>query len=695
LPGGANLKWRGKAGSGRSEHALFKSQCVNSQQQCGNDSAAFIRQTDSHPGQRAVRPNKSSLRANLIDFTIPAGETVAQMPSLIFIWIWLCAYLNSVGWVLSALHQLNAGGYAVALALGVAILLVWRKRCATPFFPEFRWLKLHRRFRRKFPMAFLALLALAFLGGALYGPNNYDAMAYRIPRVLNWLAADQWHWIHTIFPRLNNRVCGDEWVTAPLIVFTNTDRLLFLINIVSFILLPGLVFSVFTRLGMRPRVAWYWMWLVPSGYCFVLQAGSNGNDLFGTVFTLAAVDFALRAKSSQSPVDFFTAVVVAAMMTSAKISNLPLLLPCAVALWFSWKLVFRYPLKTVCVSLFALSASALPTMVFNEIHFGNFLWPEMNRSYSESHVPLRTTANLVLITLQNIVPPVFPMAKAWDKTVLAVLSPDLQARLHQTMAERGAAEFQLPETQIEESAGLGFGLSFFLPISFIAAWFLHRNRSRHIRDYRTLLRWLLVAVFLTVMTQGGLTGVARLMAPFYPLIMPVLLTGEGHGVLVRKAWWRAGAFAVFACAAFLLIISPSRPLFPAMTMLERFPRLPERVRTVYSVYHDRTDAFAPVRALLPPETQILGFISYDDPEAALWRPFGTRLIKHVCPQDTPDDLKKRGIVYVLVNAEKVPTLFNLTPEEWIKQMNAQIAQRIPLTLRAGSGPREWLLVKLN
>ena len=56
------------------------------------------------------------------------------------------------------------------------------------------------------------------------------------------------------------------------------------------------MFSVFTRLGVRRRVAWSWMWLVPTGYCFLLQAGSIGNDLFGAPFALAAVDFALRAK---------------------------------------------------------------------------------------------------------------------------------------------------------------------------------------------------------------------------------------------------------------------------------------------------------------------------------------------------------------------------------------------------------------
>ena len=158
--------------------------------------------------------------------------------------------------------------------------------------------KFRRRFRRPFPLAFLILAALAFLGGALHPPTNYDALAYRIPRVLHWLAVGQWHWIHTIFDRLNDRSCGIEWVSAPFIALLKTDRWLFLINVVSFLLLPGLVFSVFTRLGVRRRVAWHWMWLVPTGYCLVLQAGSIGNDLFGATFALAAVDFALRAKNA-------------------------------------------------------------------------------------------------------------------------------------------------------------------------------------------------------------------------------------------------------------------------------------------------------------------------------------------------------------------------------------------------------------
>ncbi len=39
-----------------------------------------------------------------------------------------------------------------------------------------------------------------FFGGLIHAPANYDGLAYRIPRVLHWLAEGRWHLIETIFP---------------------------------------------------------------------------------------------------------------------------------------------------------------------------------------------------------------------------------------------------------------------------------------------------------------------------------------------------------------------------------------------------------------------------------------------------------------------------------------------------------------
>jgi hypothetical protein len=69
------------------------------------------------------------------------------------------------------------------------------------------------------------------------------------------------------------------------------------------------------------------MWLLPTGYNFLLQAGSIGNDTFPTIYALAAVDFGLRAWDSRRLSDLRLSILSASLLTGTKATNLPLLLP--------------------------------------------------------------------------------------------------------------------------------------------------------------------------------------------------------------------------------------------------------------------------------------------------------------------------------------------------------------------------------
>jgi len=149
----------------------------------------------------------------------------------------------------------------------------------------------------------------------------------------------------------------------------------------------------------------------------------------------------------------------------------------------------------------------------------------------------------------------------------------------------------------------------------------------------------------------------------------------------------------------LLIVSPARPLFPVGALLKtihtaagRHPSL-ARVETVYSVYHERNDAFAPARATLPPDLKTLGLIAFDTPEASLWRPFGSRRIQHICPGDTSGDLERRGIKYILAQTDGFEGWFGCPLDDWVRRMNAQVVQIIPLQLRAATLATDWYLVK--
>ena len=627
------------------------------------------------------------------------------MPPLALLWVWICAALGCAGWGLSTVHALDARGYALVLVVGL-LLLRWRQTVIPTGILAFHEFRFCRSILRPLPLAFVVLTGLMLLGGMLYPPSNYDGMTYRIPRVLHWLAAGQWHWIHTVYPRVNARACGFEWVSAPLILFFHSDRPLFLINVISFLLLPGLVYSVFTRLGVRPRVAWHWMWIMPTGYCFLIQAGSSGNDLFGAPFVLAAIDFALRARTSHRARDFFGSILAAALMTSAKTSDLPLLLVWGVAILPSWSLVFRWPLRLAVVCSVAVACSFLPTALLNQHYCGDWTGWKSEGIPFKSDPPLRLAANVVLVTLQNLTPPLFPFASQWNTFATNHIPPALSLRLHHTVVEPEAAEFVLSEMQIEETAGLGPGVLLLVLASLVAGfwhrrtWFDPAAWNFLFARWQTSLRWLPFISLLALLSQSEVAPISRILAPYYALLLPVCLAGPAQTWVVTRRWWPKALAVVFLLAAGLLVVNPARPLFPAgtifTTLCAHYPdsHLITRADTVYALYHDRNEAFAPALAQLPPDLKVLGLFTYDDPEASLWRPFGSRRILHVRPEDTADYLKQEGIEYVLINTRKMPDFFHVTPAEWVQHLHASVVKIIPLTLRVSEGTVDWWLVKL-
>lgn len=655
-------------------------------------------------------------------------------------WLWLCALLNLAGWTLSAFHALNWMGYAAVFALVAAAGFYWRKELGLARWPRCHPARWRRRFKRLFPAAFLAIAGLALLGGVLHAPNNYDALAYRVPRVLHWLAAEQWHWIHTDFPRLNNRACGFEWVAAPLVLFTKSDRLLFLINVLSFLLLPGLFFSLLRRVGVRRREAWHWMWLLPTGTGCLLQAGGIGNDLYGAVFALAAVDCALRARGDQTPRDFWLSLLAAALLTGGKTSNLPLLLPWAVAIAPSLRIALRRPLATAAVCVVAAAASLAPVGWMNWKHLGD--WTGLaaeGLQLGKGEPAVRLANNAALLTVQNFVPPIFPFAGAWNRAVPRFLPAAFTKKVESDF-EPGAAHWQLGEMEMEEGAGLGFGVSLLLLVSLVAALCRRRFHPAAYRShelggdvapafppasspgvpssseplpplatgtdcatqglFRMLLLtsvWLALLVF---MLKSNLSSAARLALPYYGLLIPGLLLSRGHAHVVKAIWWQRCATAVFVLAGVVLVVSPARPLWPAQTILAGLGAdaasggLLARAQSVYAVYARRWDSFQPIRIRLPAEAKRLGFVSTDEPETSLWRPFGSRRVLHVSPTDSAAELRERGIEYVLVSGETWSRLTRQTLESWLAGHNAAVTERFSLTLRASGGPADWDLIKL-
>ena len=621
---------------------------------------------------------------------------------LVRLWLGVSALASVAGWTLSAVGQLNRAGYIFCFAVFAAVVFIYRERLQlVSEGKNLCWKKFLRRFRRPLPFFFAVLAFLIFLGGALYAPTHYNAVTYHIPRVLHWLTEGRWHWIHTPVTRMNYSGCDFEWLTAPLLLFTKSDRGLFLLNLIPFLLLPGLIFSVFTRLGVRARVAWQWMWLLPTGYNFLLQAGSAGNDAFSAVYALAAIDFGCRAWESRRPRDLWFSLLAAALLTGTKPTSLPLLLPWMILIFALLPLLRRNLPSTLLVLAMAMLASFLPMALMNKLHSGDWLGTSVETSHLQMQKPLiGILGNSIQLWLDNFVPPLFPQANWWNQHVLLILP-------RSWVVEFQDGFFQLGELPTEDWAGVGFGLSLLASVvalvSFFSGGFYRASGTARLFVPPTLCRWVLVTPWVALLVycaKAGMATPARLISPYYPLLLPLLLVGAGQLQIIRRCWWRMMVGGVLVLALIVLVLSPDRPLWPAQTILSRMlarhpdQRLIARALNVYTIYSERSDPLAGVRTLLPPDIKVVGFIgNEDDCDISLWRPYGGRRVEHFFLTDPPEQIRSH-VRYVVLGGYNLKE-HHQDLDAWLQQSDAELVATTNLTLKVSEGLQPWFVARFK
>ncbi|HXT39339.1 MAG TPA: hypothetical protein VN887_04890, partial [Candidatus Angelobacter sp.] len=495
---------------------------------------------------------------------------------------------------------------------------------------------------------------------------------------------------------------------------------LFLLNFIPFVLMPGLIFSLWTRLGVRPRAAWNWMWLLPTGYCFLIQAGGIANDAFPTVYAIAMVDFALRAlekvrratsldprPSTLDPgpwtFDFGLSILSAALLVGAKASNLPLGLPWLVAIAPLIPRIFRTPRYAVgmaVVLLIGILVSFIPTAILNNHYVHD--WSGLNLEKAELNMknPVAgVVGNAVELTLDNFAPTFFPVSGWWSQHAPA-LFPKAFIRMMDANFEGGY--LAIGEMPTEDSSGIGFGISVLLAVSVVAGFW--RRSKPKIAEHRILRRAVLIAPWLSLLAytmKSGMVGPGRLIAPYYPLLFPALLLGAGQSQIVRRLWWRVLAAGVVALALAALILLPSRPLWPARTILSRavaaHPSQPQlkRAQKVYEVYAQRPDSLACIRSSFPPKLKVIGFMGTgDDLDISLWKPYGSRRVEPFLFEDSPATIRQFGIEYAVISGLELDVK-KTTIENYLQRTGAELLFTTNATLTVQQGPEPWYLVRFK
>jgi hypothetical protein len=309
--------------------------------------------------------------------------------------------------------------------------------------------------------------------------------------------------------------------------------------------------------------------------------------------------------------------------------------------------------------------------------------------------------NVAILTINGLTPPIAPMANWWNTHVSAPIAGTSFGKTIDADFSSPVPIFNMDEMSTEEGSGLGFGCYILIGATLLAVLFNSRNRSTQ-GAFRLLAVWVNIGTYVSLLVffmSSDYTSAARLMAPYYPLLVIPLLTIVSEQ-LVRRRWWQWLALATFVLAAVPVITSPPRPLFPwksSVALLQKLggsPRLVARAERVYSVYSHRADAFAPIIPQLQDAT-VVGLVTYDDPEAALWKPYGSRRVVHVCHDDTGALLRSEGVQYVVVSAQKFHMDFQQPFDQWLKEVNGTVVATKSMSLRAGEGPVDWQVVKLN
>jgi hypothetical protein len=311
--------------------------------------------------------------------------------------------------------------------------------------------------------------------------------------------------------------------------------------------------------------------------------------------------------------------------------------------------------------------------------------------------------NASLFLLDNLVPPFFPAAGWWNQHALSVLPQAIVAPL--------VANFELSfhwlwELPTEDWVGLGFGLSWLTLIAVIAARrlrpALHPDWAREEALPQPFRKWAAIAAWVALLAycvKSGMSTGARLISPYYPLLLPLLLAGSRQAPVIRSSWWRVMVWIVVGLAFPVLVLTPARPLWPARAILSHvqqlFPqeKLVMRALNVYSVYGARSDPLASVRSLLPADLTMVGFMGRgDDPDISFWRPFGQRRVENLLITDSAAEIRRRSVEYVVAGDYNFG-INGTTFAAWQQQTGAELVATTNATVRVSEGPQPWYIVR--
>lgn len=635
---------------------------------------------------------------------LPNYRALPLVLRLAGLWIVWSAWCSVSGWLLSSVHQLNGYGYAALLPALLAFGWFWLRSTA-PASPvrrgsPKRWL---RHLRQPLSLVYFLVVVSSLLAGLWYEPWSSDATLYRLPRVFYWWFDQHWHWIGTVDHRLDYNSLGFEWQMLPLIIGSHSDRGLFLLNWLPFLLMPGMVFLAFRTLGVGGRVAHRWMWLLPCGYCFALQCSGPQNDGYAALYVLTAVVMAKAGLSLGRSGLILMAVLATALLTGAKLSNLPLLLPLGILLWPALPRLRWFGWRVPAVLIVAVVCSFLPLAFECWKHTGDWSGDPEDEWKIKTHGSAGAiAANVIILLNESLQPPFLPSANCMNGAFDRLNQSSFFKGLKTSHGQFSGVRFG--NMAYESGAGLGIGLSAYT--AFLLAGAFVVNRQSNSTGFRLpwkirwtpWLAWIAYGVFLAKL---GSSQSARIAAPYYPLILVPLLRYPAASAFERKKWM--GGLAVFAAAAVLpvILLTPARPLVPVQTVARILNRPAlDKIAEQYIVWKSFRDSLTPLRSHLPADALRVGYAGgFAETPYSLFQPFGHRIVVELGLSGESYLPLPSGLTYAVVSKRGLSDRYQTDLTNWLVRVHGQVVFTLmrldAFDTHTTTNEETWYLVKLN
>jgi hypothetical protein len=461
---------------------------------------------------------------------------------------------------------------------------------------------------------------------------------------------------------------GFEWQMLPLLIFTKSDRWLFLLSWLPFLLLPGLLFPALRLLGVNGRSARRWMWLLPAGFCYAVQCSGLQNDGYTVNYTLSVILFSGLAFHRRHVVFLWLALLGIALLVGAKLSNLPLLLPFGLLLLPALLTVSWLNARTLVIILLAAGCSFLPLAYLCWQHTGDWTGDPTDQWNVHPHNAAGAlVANTLGLINDGLQPPVFPAARKFDHLIEPLNQLPFMRWLR--WAQPNSEGFVFGEVAYEGSAGLGCGLACYFFVLLCGVWRI-RPLPRVRVDQPWFWRWVPLAAwfsFAFMLCQLGSTHVTRYGASYYPLLLASVL------VLPRVAAWErkkiSGWIAALAmlAAVVVILLTPARPALPVAWLARVLPgHTLQSTAAKYHYWAAMRDDLAPLRAQIPPEVKQLGYAGgFKDTAYGLWKPFGSRTLLELGLPLRSHRPPPADLAYAVVNDNGLRDRYDQTLAEWL------------------------------